>query len=105
MSDFTAYILKELQENLSNLLIAFTASFTGFAVAYLRSKKENKGKADWLEASICGFFSMSAWALMNWANIPQLVSVGIASFIGYWGTKYISDKIKNIFERLMEKLL
>lgn len=89
---------KFIQEFLQTFGTAITSFFMGFIMAYFRTKKK-LGKADWAESIMCGLFSVGVWSLLEWLNVPQIVSVGIASGIGYMGTHFVSNLIEKWVNR------
>lgn len=72
------------------------ASFgMAFFMAVFRTAKK-KGKADWLEAFMCGFFAVGFWSVTTWIGLPEIISVGFASVVGYKGTNFVSKKIDKV---------
>lgn len=84
-------------EYLTKLIDTFGTAFISFIIACsmaLMRTRQRHGKADWLEGGMCGLFAVSAWSLLDWLNIPQIVAVGLSSAIGYMGTSFISRLIE-----------
>ena len=91
-------VLKWIQEFFQTFGTALTSFFMGFIMAYFRTKKK-MGKADFAESIMCGLFSVGVWSVLEWLGIPQIVSVGAASAIGYMGTHFMSNLIEKKVNR------
>ncbi|MFW2056266.1 phage holin family protein [Acinetobacter haemolyticus] len=85
-------LLKYLKEIYEAFGIAFASFLMAFTMALIRTKRKH-GKADWLEAGMCGLFAVGTWSLLMWFNVPEMVAVGAASAIGFKGTHFVSDLI------------
>lgn len=84
--------LKYTKEIYEAFGIAFASFLMAFTMALIRTKRKH-GKADWLEAGMCGLFAIGTWSLLMWFNVPEMVAVGAASAIGFKGTHFVSDLI------------
>lgn len=84
--------LKQTGEAIQNFSIAIASFVMAFLMASFRTKRKH-GETDWLEATMCGLFSIGAWAVLSWLKIPEIVAVGAASAIGYKGTHFVSKLI------------
>lgn len=70
---------------INNSIIIF-AFFLSFIISILRTLKE--GKADLIEAGICGFLTVASYSLLVQFKLnPQLV-VFVGGFIAWFGTNY-----------------
>ncbi|WP_180095496.1 MULTISPECIES: phage holin family protein [unclassified Acinetobacter] len=87
--------LKQMWSALEPFYTAVASFVMAFLMAIFRTAKKH-GKADWLEALMCGLFAIGAWSLMTWLGIPEIVAVGVSSAIGYKGTHFVSDKIDKV---------
>lgn len=87
--------LKQVSIMLEPFYTAIASFVMAFLMAIFRTAKKH-GQVDWLEAVMCGCFAVGTWSLMNWLNIPEIVSVGLASAIGYKGTHFVSEKIDKV---------
>ncbi len=91
MDDFVKQVT-DFSEPFATAIASFVMAFL---MAIFRTAKKH-GKADWLEALMCGLFAIGAWSLMTWLGIPEIVAVGVSSAIGYKGTHFVSDKIDKV---------
>lgn len=89
--------LKQTNDFLQPFGTAIASFVMAFFMALFRTKKKH-GKADWLEALMCGLFAIGAWTLLMWFKVPELVAVGAASAIGFKGTHFISDLLDKKIE-------
>ena len=64
------------------------------ATAMLRTARE-RGKADYIEASLCSLFSTSIWFMLDWLGLPPEVGIDIGVFIAYIGTLRFSNWVRN----------
>lgn len=87
--------LKQIWSALEPFYTAVASFVMAFFMALFRTAKKH-GKADWLEALMCGLFAIGAWSVMTWLGIPEIVAVGVSSAIGYKGTHFVSDKLDGI---------
>lgn len=87
--------LKLVIASLEPFYTAIASFVMAFLMAIFRTARKH-GKADWLEAFMCGLFAIGAWSLMTWFGIPEIVAVGVSSAIGFKGTHYVSDKIDKV---------
>lgn len=63
-----------------------TASFLiTFIMAMLRTKKQN-GKFDLIESLMCSIFTMGAWSVLIYMDMPETLAVGVGAYIGHLGT-------------------
>lgn len=73
--------------------IAIAAFAMAFLMAIFRTYKTN-GRVDFIESIMCGMFAIGIWTFMDWLEVSQIVSVGLASAVGYFGTHAVSEFIK-----------
>lgn len=63
----------------------------GFMLAVLlavfRTSKKY-GKADWLEALICGALTLAAASLLEWMKFPSSLAIAIGGVIGFKGSHW-----------------
>ena len=84
--------------NNSIIIFAFALSVI---VSLLKTLKE--GKADWVEAGICGFLTVASYSLLTQFNLkPQLV-VFIGGFIAWFGTNYTKKYVEMILMSILKK--
>lgn len=68
------------------------AFFLSFIISILRTLKE--GKADWIEAGICGFLTVASYSLLNQFKLDSQLVVFVGGFIGWFGTNYTKKYIE-----------
>ena len=91
--DFVAWLI-------NNSIIIFSF-FLSFIISILRTLKE--GKADFIEAGICGFLTVASYSLLTHFNLnPQLV-VFIGGFIGWFGTNYTKKYVEMVLMAIAKK--
>lgn len=98
MNDFLQWV-KETYNAIDTALVAFFISFT---MAMFRTKKHT-GQADIAEACMCALFSIGIWSFLEFFGIPEITAVGIASMVGYFGTHWVSEKIRTNIEKFSNK--
>lgn len=76
---------------LENMLV-IGAFFLSFIISILRTLKE--GKADWIEAGICGFLTVASYSLLNQFKLDSQLVVFVGGFIGWFGTNYTKKYIE-----------
>ena len=77
------------------------AFFLSFIISILRTLKE--GKADWIEAGICGFLTVASYSMLTHFNLnPQLV-VFIGGFIAWFGTNYTKKYVEMVLMAIAKK--
>lgn len=94
-------------ENIDDAIIKFllnngltvSAMIAAFIVACLRTAKQN-GKTDWIESLLCSAITLGLSSLLEYFGLNQNASIFIGVFVGYLGTKQISDMV---LERLFGK--
>ena len=85
---------------IDNSIIIF-AFFLSFIISILRTLKE--GKADFIEAGICGFLTVASYSLLTQFNLnPQLV-VFIGGFVGWFGTNYTKKYVEMVLMAIAKK--
>ncbi|MCH4247580.1 MULTISPECIES: phage holin family protein [Acinetobacter] len=95
MDDFITFLTK--------FWISFQTAIAAFVMAFLMAilrTYQTTGRADMLESIMCGLFAVGIWTFLDWLSIPQMVAVGLASAIGYFGTHVVSDFIKRKVDKL-----
>lgn len=91
--DFVAWLI-------NNSIIIF-AFFLSFIISILRTLKE--GKADFIEAGICGFLTVASYSLLTHFNLnPQLV-VFIGGYIAWFGTNYTKKYVEMVLMAIAKK--
>lgn len=84
----------------NNLIIIFAFALS-VVVSLLKTFKE--GKADWVEAGICGFLTVASYSLLTQFNLkPQLV-VFIGGFIAWFGTNYTKKYVEMVLMAIAKK--
>lgn len=79
--DLTVYLVNLIKE-----YGVLTASFLiTFIMAMLRTKKQN-GKFDLIESLMCSIFTMGAWSVLIYMEMPETLAVGVGAYIGHLGT-------------------
>lgn len=81
---------------LSEYMILIGIITITFLMAVFRTAKEH-GKVDWLEAIMCGLFSVSIWFVLGWFNIPEGGGVLVGGIIGYKGSAAVSEWLSDKF--------
>lgn len=85
---------------INNSIIIF-AFFLSFIISILRTLKE--GKADFIEAGICGFLTVASYSMLTHFNLnPQLV-VFIGGFIAWFGTNYTKKYVEMVLMAIAKK--
>jgi len=85
---------------IDNSIIIF-AFFLSFIISILRTLKE--GKADLIEAVICGFLTVASYSLLVQFKLnPQLV-VFIGGFIAWFGTNYTKKYVEMVLVAIAKK--
>ena len=79
----------------------YGATFIGFMLAFFMAlwrTAQSKGKADWLEASMCAGLTLGIASALDWLGLPRELAIFVGSFVGYMGVHkvglFISKKIK-----------
>lgn len=90
--------IKWVTETWQHIDVAVFAYLMSFFMAILRTKHSD-GKADYIEAMMCGLFSVGVWSCLELLKTPQSVAVGIASAIGYFGTHWFSGFVKDRLDK------
>ena len=91
--DFVTWLI-----NNSMIIGAF---FLSFIISILKTIKE--GKADWVEAGICGFLTVASYSLLvQFEMNPQLV-VFIGGFIAWFGTNYTKKYVEMVLMAIAKK--
>ncbi|WP_323842949.1 phage holin family protein [Moraxella sp. Pampa] len=98
MNDFYQY----LSEVWLHTKIAATSFMMATLMAVFRTKAQY-GRVDLLESIMCGLFAIGIWSFLDWFHIPQTASVGLASAIGYFGTHWLADFIKEYLQKGVKK--
>lgn len=79
--DLTVYLVNLIKEY-GVLTVSFLITFT---MAMLRTKKQD-GKFDLIESLMCSIFTMGAWSILIYMNMPETLAVGVGAYIGHLGT-------------------
>lgn len=95
-------ILTYLSEAWLHAKVAAMSFVMATLMAVLRTKAQ-RGRVDLLESIMCGLFAVGIWSFLDWFSIPQTVSVGLASAIGYFGTHWLADSIKDYLQKGVKK--
>lgn len=72
----------------------YKATMMGFILAFFMAlwrTAKTTGKADWLEACMCAGFTVGVASILDYYGMPQSISIGVGSFIGYMGTSKVSE--------------
>lgn len=68
----------------------------GFLLAVLlavfRTAKKY-GKADWVEALICGALTLAAASLLEWMKFPSQLAIAVGGVIGFKGSQWTNSLI------------
>ena len=79
----------------------YGATLVGFILAFFMAlwrTAQSKGKADWLEASMCAGLTLGIASALGWLGLPRELAIFVGSFVGYMGVHkvglFISKKIK-----------
>lgn len=51
------------------------------------------GKADWVEALICGFLTLAGASLLEWLKFPSQIAIAVGGVIGFKGSKWANEFI------------
>lgn len=92
MEDF----FKGLCDSLAEYMVLAGIIAVTFLMAVFRTAKEH-GKVDWVEAIMCGLFSLGIWFVLGWFNIPEGGGVLIGGIIGYKGSAAVSEWLSDKF--------
>lgn len=98
--------MNDLYNYLSEVWLHTKVATMSFVMATLMAvfrTKAQRGRVDLLESIMCGMFAIGIWSFLDWFGIPQTASVGIASAIGYFGTHWLADFIKNYLSKGVKK--
>ncbi|MEX5367820.1 phage holin family protein [Acinetobacter haemolyticus] len=82
----------EFFKNIQPFGTAIASFVMAFFMGILRTAKT--GKADIIESIMCGLFAVGIWSCLEWFGVPQLVAVGMASGVGYFGTHWVGNFFK-----------
>ena len=85
---------------INNSVIIF-AFFLSMVISLLRTIKE--GKADWVEAGICGSLTVASYSLLTQFKLDLQVVVFIGGFIGWFGTNYTKKYVELVLMTLAKK--
>ena len=77
------------------------AFFLSIIISLLRTIKE--GKADWIEAGICGSLTVASYSLLTQFKIDIQVVVFIGGFIGWFGTSYTKKYVEMVLMAILKK--
>lgn len=94
--------MDELWQHLTAVWAHTKVAILSFAMAMVMSMlrtKHSTGRADIIEAIMCGLLAVGIWSFLEWWHIPQSVAVGMASGIGYFGTHWFGDYVKGKLEK------
>jgi len=85
---------------INNSIIIF-AFFLSFIISILRTLKE--GKADFIEAGICGFLTVASYSLLVQFKLNSQLVVFIGGFIGWFGTNYTKKYVEMVLMAIAKK--
>lgn len=83
----------EYWQTIAGYFFMFLTTLVAFSMSMYRTAAE-KGKADWLESSMCALFAFGTWFALGFLNLPDGVGVLVGGFIGHIGTVKYSNFIK-----------
>jgi len=91
--DFVAWLI--------NNSVIIGAFFLSIIISLLRTIKE--GKADWVEAGICGSLTVASYSLLTQFKLDIQVVVFIGGFIGWFGTNYTKKYVEMVLMAILKK--